>query len=210
MGAVGHYFVDTLARVPLIAILRGSRPERAVEIAETCWGEGIELVEVALSEPDSLTALEAVCARAEELGHVAGAGSVIEPRSLTAALEAGASFAVSPGFDVDTVHEARSAEVPLLPGVTTPSEVQEALRADVTVLKLFPAALLGPGWLGALSGPFPDVGFVAVGGVSADNAGHFIQAGALGVGVGSALERDGVGALVRTVTDPSTSETSDI
>jgi Entner-Doudoroff aldolase len=114
-----------------------------------------------------------------------------------AAADAGASFVVAPGLAGDAVEQAREVGLPYLPGVATPSEVQAALALGCRTLKLFPAHELGPGWIRALAGPFPDARFVAVGGVSAADAADFVAAGAIGVGVGAALDPAVLPALLQ-------------
>jgi len=198
--AVGaDYFRTALEEVPLLAILRGRSPASAVAAAEECWRAGIPLVEVSLSGKDGLDALEAVCRRGRELGRAAGAGTVLTRVEIGAAADAGAAFAVAPGLAEDAVAAAQELGLPYLPGVATPSEVQRACSLDCRTLKLFPAATLGVDWLRALAGPFPSVRFVAVGGVHAGNAREWLEAGAVGLGVGSALEGEALPQLVAAV-----------
>ena len=185
--AATDFFADSLARVPAMAILRGAGAAEAVGVAEACWDAGIPLVEVSLSGDDALATLEAVCERARDVGRSAGAGTVLTPGQVRDAAAAGAAFAVAPGLDPDTVAAARDRRLPYLPGVATPSEVQQALALGCRTLKLFPASTLGTEWLRSLAGPFPEARFVAVGGIDAESAPDWLEAGALAVGVGSAL-----------------------
>jgi len=182
------FFSERLAVAPVLAVLRGHDPRSSVEVAEVCWNAGVELVEVSLSHDRALEAVSAVCRRAAELDRVAGAGTVCTPGEVRAAAEAGASFVVAPGLARDAVEQARDVGLPYLPGVATPSEVQAALALGCRTLKLFPARELGAGWIHTLTGPFPHARFVAVGGVSATDAADFVAAGAIGVGIGAALD----------------------
>jgi 2-dehydro-3-deoxyphosphogluconate aldolase/(4S)-4-hydroxy-2-oxoglutarate aldolase len=193
------YFAAALRDVPVLAILRGLDPTAAVAAAEKCWRAGISLVEVSLSGAHAMAALEAVCRRGRELGRAAGAGTVLTADQLAEATDAGAAFAVAPGLDPDTVAAAQGLGLPYLPGVATPSEVQNALALECRTLKLFPASALGTDWLRSLAGPFPEVGFVAVGGVDVRNASAWMEAGAVGIGVGSALEGAALPQLVAAV-----------
>jgi Entner-Doudoroff aldolase len=179
-----------LRRSPVLAVLRGKDAEQSLRTAEACWAAGVELVEVSLSHDRNLEAVRAVCRRASELGRTAGAGTVYTPDDVRAVAAAGATFAVAPGLASDTVEAARALGLPYLPGVATPSDVQAAVRLGCRTLKLFPAGALGPGWIRALAGPFPDVDFVAVGGLSAANAEEFVAAGAVAVGIGSGLDEN--------------------
>ena len=186
------WILDRLRAAPVLAILRGLGAAEAVRAAEEIWAAGVQLVEVSLVGEDGLTALQAVCARATAVGREAGAGTVCTPADLDAACSAGARFAIAPGLDAATVEAAQARNVPFLPGAATPSELQAALGLGCAAVKIFPADLLGPAWFRALRGPFPKAGLVAVGGVTQANARTFVEAGAVGVGMGSALE---VGAL---------------
>ena len=107
------------------------------------------------------------------------------------AARAGAAFTVAPGLDQAVLAASVAAGLPHLPGVGTATEVHQALRAGATHLKAFPAASLGPGWIRDLRGPFPEASFVATGGIGAANAGEFLDAGAVAVGVGGSLTRPG-------------------
>jgi 2-dehydro-3-deoxyphosphogluconate aldolase / (4S)-4-hydroxy-2-oxoglutarate aldolase len=186
------WILDRLTAAPVVAILRGLGPDDAVRAAEEIWDGGVHLVEVSLAGEDAVAALRAVCARATAVGREAGAGTVCTPEDLEAACSAGARFAIAPGLDAATVEAAKARNLPFLPGAATPSEVQAALALGCVAVKIFPADLLGPAWFGALRGPFPRARLVAVGGVNHANARTFVEAGAIGVGIGSGLE---VGAL---------------
>jgi len=190
------FLVDHLARAPVLAVLRGLDSAAAVGVAEACWEAGVELVEVSLTADPDLVVVGAVCQRASELGHVAGAGTVCTADQVRAAVRAGARFAVAPGLDSGAVEAAQATALPYLPGVSTPSETQAALALGCRTLKLFPAAALGADWLRALAGPFPSARFVAVGGITAANASAFLAAGAIGVAIGSGLEPDNLRGLV--------------
>jgi 2-dehydro-3-deoxyphosphogluconate aldolase / (4S)-4-hydroxy-2-oxoglutarate aldolase len=190
------FFVEHLRAAPVIAVLRGAGAEDAVRIAEACWQAGVVLVEVSRSHDEAFEAVRAVCERARALGRIAGAGTVFTPEDVSAAVEAGAAFAVAPGYAPAAADAAGAAQLPYLPGVATPSEVQAAIGNGFRTLKLFPARDLGAGWIRALSGPFPETAFVAVGGITAANAEDFIAAGAVGVGIGSGLDADELPALL--------------
>lgn len=193
------YFAEALERVPVLAILRGLSAASSVAAAEQAWRAGIPLVEVSLSGEDAFESLEAVCRRGQEVGRAAGAGTVLTPDQVAAAEDVGAAFAVAPGLDREAVAAAQAHGLPYLPGVATPSEVQLALALGCRTLKLFPASVLGVDWLRSLAGPFPTVRFVAVGGIDARNASDWMDAGSLGVGVGSALAGPALQQLVAAV-----------
>lgn len=189
------FFEKELDAVPLVVILRGLAADDAVAAARQAWTAGVRLVEVTIESERGLPALEAVVAAAGE-DRVVGAGTVTTPHRLAQAIELGARFGVAPGLDSDTVHVADERGMPFLPGVATPSEAGQALRLGVTTVKAFPASSLGPDWVTALAGPFPDLRCIPTGGVRAGNAREYLDAGALAVGVGSSITTGGLDDLV--------------
>ena len=181
-------FNEISGAAPLMAILRGMGAERSLAVSTTAWDLGIDVVELPIQTPEDVEALRVVAAAARERGKVVGAGTVVSLGHVQQAVDAGAAFTVSPGFDLDVVRASSEAGLPALPGISTPSEVQLALKEGLTWLKAFPASVLGTEWIKAMKGPFPQAAFVTTGGMSASNAGDFLRAGARVVAVGSALE----------------------
>lgn len=168
-----------------IAILRAFGPERSREYAEQCWTVGMDLVEVPVQGDAGWAALEAVAEVAG--GRPFGSGTVLTPDDARRAVELGASVIIAPGTDPSVINAATRAGAVPLPGVLTPSDVTTAVRHGVEAVKLFPACVVGPSWISALAGPFPEVGVVAVGGVGLENAADYLRAGAVGVGFGSSI-----------------------
>jgi Entner-Doudoroff aldolase len=186
--AADDWFEAAFAGVPLMAILRGMGVERSVRVSQTAWELGIDSVELPLQSDDDERALREVVRRAGERGKSVGAGTIISPAQVRQAAGAGAAYLVSPGLDPAVVRAAQDAGIPILPGVATPSEVQLALSLGLTWLKAFPATWLGPEWFAHMRGPFPQVRFVATGGLNASNVETFLDAGVRIAAVGSALE----------------------
>lgn len=176
---------------PLLAILRGVPVDRAVELATAVWDTGVGAVEVPVQTPAALQVLTEVARVGAARGERVGAGTVITADQVSRASAAGAAFTVAPGFDPEILAASRAAGMPHLPGVATPSDVQQAVKAGCFWLKAFPASSLGPRWIRELHGPFPDVRFVATGGIDAGNAREFLDAGARTLGVGSTVTRPG-------------------
>jgi Entner-Doudoroff aldolase len=182
------FFLRHLLVSPVIAILRGLPAAETVEMAVRCWDSGIRLVEVPLQSQEAFLGLkEAAEAAAGGPDRQIGAGTICTPEDVDRAQEAGAQFLIAPGFFPPSIKRAQEIGLPILPGVATPTEIHGALSMSLNVQKLFPADMAGPGTLKTLAGPFPQVSFVAVGGVAPSNAQDFLDAGAVGVGVGSAL-----------------------
>lgn len=180
-------FDELFAEAPLMVILRGLGVERSLELAHKAWDLGITSVELPIQTPADVEALRAVADAGRPLGKSVGAGTVITPEHVRQAKAAGAAFTVSPGYDREIVAASIASGLPPLPGVATATEVQLALRDGLTWLKAFPASVLGTGWFTAMRGPFPQVRFVATGGMDASNAQPFLDAGVRVVAVGSAL-----------------------
>ena len=181
-------FEDLFGGARLMAILRGMGAERSLAVSTTAWDLGIEVVELPIQTDEDIEALRVVAAAGRERGKIVGAGTVLSAEHVAQAADAGAVFTVSPGLDLEVVRASHDAGLLSIPGVATPSEVQLAMKAGLTWLKAFPASVLGPQWLGAMHGPFPQARFVTTGGMNAQNAGEYLRAGASVVAVGSALE----------------------
>lgn len=181
-------FDELFRSAPLMAILRGMGVERSLAVSNTAWDLGIDLVELPIQTAEDIEALRVVAAAGRERDKSVGAGTVVSVEHVQQAASAGAGFTVSPGLDLEVVRASHAAGLPSMPGVATASEVQLALKHGLTWLKAFPASVLGPHWLSAMRGPFPEARFVTTGGMNASNAGDYLRAGARVVAVGSALE----------------------
>ncbi|WP_306323010.1 MULTISPECIES: bifunctional 4-hydroxy-2-oxoglutarate aldolase/2-dehydro-3-deoxy-phosphogluconate aldolase [unclassified Streptomyces] len=181
-------FDELFAGVPVMAILRGMPIDKSVELAVRAWDLGIECVEVPVQTEEAAGVLAAVVAAGAERGKPVGAGTVTSGERLGWAVEAGAAFTVAPGLDVEVARASVAAGLPHLPGVATATDVQAARAVGLSWLKAFPASVLGVEWFRAMRGPFPEVPFVATGGMDAGNAAAYLAGGAKVVAVGSALE----------------------
>ncbi|WBB68080.1 bifunctional 4-hydroxy-2-oxoglutarate aldolase/2-dehydro-3-deoxy-phosphogluconate aldolase [Micromonospora sp. WMMD812] len=181
---------DALRTHRLLAIVRGPDPEAALAAVLTLADSGVALIEVSLTGADALGTLRRARA-ALGADFALGAGTVLTVEDARAAAEAGATFLVTPAL-ADSLDEAARLGLPVLAGALTPTEVVRARAAGAAAVKLFPASLGGPDYLGALRDPFPDTPFVPVGGVDAEGARRYLDRGAIAVGVGSPLLGDSV------------------
>ncbi len=181
--------VAHLKKEGLIPIVRGDFPaQRVLEIGDALLASPILAMEVTMNTPGALEVIALLRARFGE--HMCiGAGTVRTVAQFDAAVEAGAQFTLAPGYVPAVVKRARMRGVLHIPGVFTPSEVEAAWTAGCPLLKLFPAEFGGPAYVRALRAPLDDVALVPTGGVSAENAGAYAQAGAAALGVGSSLIR---------------------
>ena len=159
---------------------------------------GVAAFEITLNEPeaDALGSIERL-ARGFGDRMLVGAGTVRSIDAARRAIDAGATFLVSPHTDEALVRWAAARGIPALPGALTPTEVVRAWDAGAAAVKLFPAGIGGPGYRRELRGPLTEIAYVPTGGVSAENAGDFIRAGAVAVGLGTWLIGDGAPDGVR-------------
>lgn len=159
---------QVLTQAPVVPVLSISRLEDAVPLARALVDGGLPVLEVTLRTPVALEAIEAI--RKDVPEAVVGAGTVVNAKDFSAAVAAGSVFIVSPGSTPELLAAAGDADVPLIPGVATASELMLALQAGLDCLKFFPAAIAGgPAAIKALGGPFPQVSFCPTGGVTLDN-----------------------------------------
>ncbi|TDE08086.1 bifunctional 4-hydroxy-2-oxoglutarate aldolase/2-dehydro-3-deoxy-phosphogluconate aldolase [Jiangella asiatica] len=173
----------------VMAILRARTADRFAEVSRTLVDAGITCLEITLTSPGAVDAIRAIRQELPDTVDV-GAGTVTDAAQARAVVEAGAGFVVSPSVEPDVVAVAREAGIPAYPGAFTPTEVLAAWRAGASVVKLFPGSAVGPSYISALHGPFPDIEIMPTGGVSLDNIGDWIRAGAAGVGLGGPLLGD--------------------
>ena len=181
---------SSLAKLPLVAILRGIRPEEAAAIGAVLDAAGWRVIEVPLNSPQPLRSITEL-ARAFP-GLLVGAGTVLRPEQVHEVHRAGGRLVVSPNFDPDVVRAAVGLGLACVPGVATPTEAFAALDAGASALKLFPAEMIPPAAVKAMRAVLPASALlVPVGGITTANMGAYRAAGASGFGIGSTLYRPG-------------------
>jgi 2-dehydro-3-deoxyphosphogalactonate aldolase len=182
---------DLLGRMPFTAILRGLTPEEAVAVGEALVAAGMTILEVPMNSPRPLESIRLLAQRFGE-SCLIGAGTVMTPRQVTDIREMGGRLIVMPHGDTAVIAAAKQAGMVCMPGIATPTEGFAALRAGADALKLFPAELVGVAVLRAMRAVFPkETIFLPVGGITPDNLGEFVRAGANGFGLGSGLYTPG-------------------
>ncbi|WP_099809850.1 bifunctional 4-hydroxy-2-oxoglutarate aldolase/2-dehydro-3-deoxy-phosphogluconate aldolase [Streptococcus suis] len=170
------------------AVIRGKDEEDAKEIARHAILGGIRNIEITFSTPNAATVIKELQEEfSDDSSVVIGAGTVMNLKLAQEAIDAGASFLVSPHFDQEIQDLAQDAEVFYFPGCATATEIVTASQAGCPIIKLFPGGVLGPGFIKDIHGPIPDVDLMPSGGVSVENVADWKKAGACAVGVGSAL-----------------------
>jgi 2-dehydro-3-deoxyphosphogluconate aldolase/(4S)-4-hydroxy-2-oxoglutarate aldolase len=165
--------------VPVVTI---SRPAQAVPIAEALLAGGLGCIEVTFRSDAAAASIEAIRAQVPDI--LVGAGTILTIDQADTAISAGASFLVAPGFNPAVVDHVTARGVVMLPGVCTPSEIEQALGRGLQLVKFFPAAAMGgPGFLRALAGPYPMVRYVPTGGIApGDVAGYLAVSSVVAVG----------------------------
>ena len=178
---------QALLACPVIAILRGLLPQNAVAVGEALVKAGIRIIEVPLNSPEPLESVRRLAQWAgPEL--IVGVGTVLTVEQVTQAKQAGAQIVLAPNADPAVIRQTKLLSMFSVPGVATPSEGFAALQAGADALKLFPAETIGPVGLKAWRSVFDKgVRLIPVGGVSAQNASDYLNAGAAGLGAGSSI-----------------------
>jgi 2-dehydro-3-deoxyphosphogalactonate aldolase len=182
-------FERAFAACPLVAVLRGIRPDEALDVGEALVAAGIRILEVPLNSPDPYTSIARLSALAGD-DVLIGAGTVTDVASVAQVAAAGGGIIVSPATDPAVIAASVAAGMASVPGVFTPTEAFAALAAGAHALKFFPAEAGSPAVIKALRAVLPpDVRLLAVGGMTPDGIAAWRAAGADGFGLGSALFR---------------------
>jgi 2-dehydro-3-deoxyphosphogluconate aldolase/(4S)-4-hydroxy-2-oxoglutarate aldolase len=177
---------DALERAGVIGIIRTKDPSTLRAIADALIAGGVQALEVTMTVPGAVEIIRALAPTLPS-GFLLGAGTVVDAETVARVVDAGAMYIVSPVFRREVVRACHERNVPALPGCFTPTEILDAWDAGADFVKLFPATALGPGYIRDVRAPLPQVKIVPTGGVTPDNAGDWIRAGAAAVGMGSAL-----------------------
>jgi 2-dehydro-3-deoxyphosphogluconate aldolase/(4S)-4-hydroxy-2-oxoglutarate aldolase len=171
----------------VIPVVRATSADEAMRAIDAIREGGISILEITMTVPGAVALIEEVSVRYGKDALV-GAGTVLDDKTATACISAGARFVVSPALNVDTIACCRRHEIAVMPGALTPTEVVQAWNAGADFVKVFPAgAVGGPSYLKALKAPLPQIELVPTGGVSLKTAADFIKAGAAALGVGADL-----------------------
>lgn len=187
MSDTDPVLLDVLRDDRALTVVRAPRIHDPAALCRALAGGGIRTVEFTFTTPGVERILAEAVAAAGEHGAFVGAGTVTDEAKAEAAIAAGARFIVTPGLHDGVAAVCREARVPFLLGALSPTEVMRAVEAGAAAVKIFPASLVGPGYLKDLRGPFPHTAFVPSGGLHADNASEWMAAGALAVTAGSSV-----------------------
>ncbi|MCQ4119987.1 bifunctional 4-hydroxy-2-oxoglutarate aldolase/2-dehydro-3-deoxy-phosphogluconate aldolase [Rhodococcus tibetensis] len=173
----------------VIAVLRAADADRYAPVVNVLAENGVRAVELTMSTPGTLGSLSTIRRDAPD-GVAIGVGTVTTVDQAGAAIDVGADFLVTPTTNLDVIATAVRAGVPIYPGGFTPTELWDGWNAGATAVKLFPASVVGPEYIGHLRGPFPDIQVVPSGGVGIADVPAWIAAGAAAVSLGGPLIGD--------------------
>ena len=179
--------IARIKQVGLVAIVRAKNSEQAVKITEACIAGGLAAVEITFTVPGAQRVIEELAHRYGSNEIMIGAGTVLDPETARIAILSGAQYIISPCLNKHTVTLCNRYQVACMPGAMTVKEVVECMEAGADIVKVFPGELLGPAFIKAVKGPFPYAPLMPTGGVSLENVGEWIKAGAVAVGVGGNL-----------------------
>jgi 2-dehydro-3-deoxyphosphogluconate aldolase/(4S)-4-hydroxy-2-oxoglutarate aldolase len=169
----------------VVAVVRLTDAAVGREVAEALIAGGVSAIEITMTVPRATELIAELSAAMP--GALIGAGTVTAPEMARDVIDAGARFVVGPVFRPAVIEACHERDVPCCPGCFSPTEILAAWEMGADIVKLFPATALGPGYIKDLRGPFPSVKIMPTGGVSRDNAGDWIRAGAVAVGAGTSL-----------------------
>lgn len=178
--------VEEIKQRAVIAVIRGTTLDTIIPIAEALKAGGVTALEITMETPKALAIIEKL---SDEFGPevLVGAGTVLDPETARAAILSGARFVFSPTVKKETIEMTKRYGIISVPGALTPTEMLTAYEYGADLIKVFPAAAMGPEYFKSISGPLPQIPLMPTGGIDINNTGTFIKAGAIAVGVGSTL-----------------------
>jgi 2-dehydro-3-deoxyphosphogalactonate aldolase len=186
---------DALKACGIVAILRGVSPDKVIEISQALYDSGVRVVEVPLNSPEPFKSIE-LLAKTFAGRMIVGGGTVLSVQDVNVLKTSGGQISVSPDCNEAVIARAVELNLVPLPGVFTPTEAFCAIRAGATHLKLFPAEAASPAVIKAWKAVLPKhIKIYAVGGVTPDNMGDWLEAGASGFGIGSSIYKPGMSAV---------------
>jgi 2-dehydro-3-deoxyphosphogluconate aldolase/(4S)-4-hydroxy-2-oxoglutarate aldolase len=170
----------------VVAVIRTSSRDELVNVCQALADGGVKGVEITMTSPGAIEAIYEASKILKDKA-IIGAGSVLDPETARAVMLAGADFVVGPTLNLELIRLCNRYGKIVIPGAFSPTEILAAWQAGADVVKVFPATRLGPSFIKDVLGPLPQVRLTPTGGVNLENLGDFLRAGAVFVGVGSAL-----------------------
>ena len=181
-----HETVRRIEHLGVVAVIRLRDPGKLRAVVDAIAAGGVRALEVTMTVPGAVDLIRGLAPTMPD-GFLLGAGTVIDAETARAVIDAGAQFVISPVFRRDVLAACHERGVPFAPGCFSPTEILDAHEAGADIVKVFPATALGPQYIKDVRAPLPQVKLMPTGGVSPDNAGDWIRAGAVAVAAGSSL-----------------------
>ncbi|NHE57519.1 bifunctional 4-hydroxy-2-oxoglutarate aldolase/2-dehydro-3-deoxy-phosphogluconate aldolase [Cyclobacterium plantarum] len=177
---------EAFEKAPIIAIFRNLDSDDLMQVASCFQAAGLSTMEITLN---SVNATADISRLVEAFGDVLniGAGTICDLNDMHEALDAGAQFIVTPISDIDVINFCVAQKIPVFPGAFTPTEIYKSWQMGATMVKVFPAGPMGPGYIKDIQAPLNEIKLLPTGGINEDNIQEYFEAGARAVGVGSAL-----------------------
>lgn len=187
--------LNRIAETGIVLIIRLDSEEEALAVADAAVEGGIKALEITMSVPNALGIIRTLSDKYKNDDVLVGAGTILDAETARAAILAGAEMLVSPQLNPDMIRVANRYQAVTISGAYTPTEIFDTLQAGADIVKLFPAETLGPQFVKTVTAPLPQAPIVPTGGVTPQNVQEWLQAGCIGVGVGSyitkAAQQDG-------------------
>ncbi len=187
--------LNRIAETGIVLIIRLDSEEEALAVADAAVQGGIKALEITMSVPNALGIIRTLSNKYKNDDVLVGAGTILDAETARAAILAGAEMLVSPQLNPDMIRVANRYQAVTISGAYTPTEIFDTLQAGADIVKLFPAETLGPQFVKTVTAPLPQAPIVPTGGVTPQNVQEWLQAGCIGVGVGSyitkAAQQDG-------------------
>ena len=178
--------VEAVERAGIVAVIRMKDPNKLQAVVDAIAEGGIRALEITMTVPGAVELIRDLAPKLPG-GFILGAGTVLDADTVARVADAGARYVVSPVFRRSVIDACRARDLAAMPGCFTPTEILDAWDAGADIVKVFPATTLGPSYLKDVRAPLPQVKLMPTGGVTVENAGDWIRAGAVAVGVGTSL-----------------------
>src|SRR5690606_19372616 len=160
---IKHEVLNKIHNVGVVAVVRAESGEQAIKISRACLDGGISAIELTFTVPNADQVIRTLNQTFKHDELILGAGTVLDAKTAQLAIGAGATYIVSPGFDLETAKLCQRLNVPYMPGCLTITEMLTALKAGVEVVKLFPGSAFGPSYVKAVKGPLPNINIMPTG-----------------------------------------------
>jgi len=184
-----HEVLQAIADTGAVLIIRLDSAEEALLVARAAVAGGVRALEVTLSVPNAFDVIRTLSEEFADQGIAVGAGTILDEQAAFAAITAGARLLVSPNLNPDMIRLANRYQIATISGAFTPTEFVQTLEAGADIVKLFPTEIAGPDYLRTVLAPLPQTPVLPAGGATTQNVGEWFSAGALAVGVGSAITK---------------------